>query len=142
MAAPGRRGSDGVDAPATASMGQGGVEVPERRRLFSTIVLDLANEVLHGADAADAPVPPSPGSGANLFIEVQRGALAPAYPTALRQCPPPAAPNSRKIHLDQRSLDRALPSAVVFDIAVSKSDAANFGILKLTSPALVCSVRS
>ena len=55
----------------------------------------------------------------------------------------PTHRNARQIHLDQRFLDRALPPAIAFDDRRLKGLPTQLrNCERLTSPALVCNVRS
>src|SRR6202035_3839304 len=93
--------------------------------------------------AFDAPVPPRLDLGIDLLVEVRHRARAhPRAPQGFSDVLYAAHRNPRQVHLDQGFLYRALPPAITFVIAASKVWRRSFGILRLTSPALVCSVRS
>ena len=66
--------------------------------------------------AFDAPVAPSFDLGVDLLVEVGHRAWAyPCAPQRLGDVFDPAYRNPRQVHLDQRFLDRALPSAIALD---------------------------
>src|SRR5579862_1486974 len=66
--------------------------------------------------ALDAPVPPGLDLGVDLLVEVRHGARAHSRaPQRFGDVFHPPHRNPRQIHLDQRFLDRTLPSPVAFD---------------------------
>ena len=96
-----------------------------------------------GMLALDRPIAPRLDRAIDLLVEVRhRRRRHPRAPQRLGDVLDPAYRDSRQIHLDQGLLDRALAPPVTLDDRRLEGLLAEASVPSLTSPALVCSLRS